>query len=397
MGRHKNKASLHFSWDWWSWAVTGLNILALVLSATLSWHYLKGGSMVGCDGGSPCDLVLNSRWSVLAGVFPVSGLAMSAYLALLVAGFFIGADIEVSVRRIAWGAMLIIAGAILGSAVWFTLIQKLFIGNFCVYCMTTHSVGMLLAALIIWRALKDGSERMFRPLPAIGLVFVGLLMAGILAFSQVSLTTSAATSEAGSQNKLPEVDYHNVPMIGSPDALYKVTMLFDYECSHCQKIHFMLEAAVRRYHGKLAFVLRPTPLNSHCNPYIPRDVDAFKNSCELAKIGLAVWHSNREAFSSFDNWMFSFESGDKWHPRSPEAARAKAVELVGRANFNAALSNPWLGKYLQDSVRIFGQTLQSGKGGIPKLIFNSRWVIPEPYDADDFISILQKSLEVPKP
>ena len=176
MYTHKNKAPYNISWPWWRWALIGLNILALVLSATLSWHYLKGGSMVGCGGGSPCDLVLNSRWSILAGIFPVSGLAMGVYLTLLAAGFFIGPETEAPVRRLAWGAMLIMSGSIVGSAVWFTVIQKLFIGNFCVYCMATHIIGLLLAGLIIWRAIKGITERMFRPLSTVGLIFIGLML-----------------------------------------------------------------------------------------------------------------------------------------------------------------------------------------------------------------------------
>ncbi len=54
--------------------MTGLNILALVLATLMSWHYLTGGSMSGCGVGSPCEQVLNSRWSTIAGVLPVSGL-----------------------------------------------------------------------------------------------------------------------------------------------------------------------------------------------------------------------------------------------------------------------------------------------------------------------------------
>jgi hypothetical protein len=46
---------------------------------------------------------------------------------------------------------------------------------------------------------------------------------------------------------------------------------------------------------------------------------------------------------------------------------------------------------------IYGQTIQSGKGGVPKLIFGSYWVIPQRGNAVDFVMILQKSLAVPKP
>ena len=102
--------------------------------------------MIGCGGGSPCDLVLSSRWSAVAGVVPVSGLAAGAYLAMLVASFFIGPATEAPVRRLAWGAMLVLVGAAAGSAVWFTFVQKWIIGAFCPYCMATHITGLLLAA-----------------------------------------------------------------------------------------------------------------------------------------------------------------------------------------------------------------------------------------------------------
>jgi hypothetical protein len=36
-------------------------------------------------------------------------------------------------------------------------------------------------------------------------------------------------------------------------------------------------------------------------------------------------------------------------------------------------------------------------GGIPKLVFGSHWVIPEPYNADELGVIIQKSLAMPRP
>ena len=157
-----------------------------------------------------------------------------------------------------------------------------------------------------------------------GRALIGLVLAGILATCQVGFTPSAVYRDGESQDNLPIIDYHSVPMVGSPDAPYVVTLLFDYQCPHCQKIHFMLDEVIRRYAGKLAFALCPAPLNTQCNPYIPRDVDAFKNSCELAKIGLAVWVAKREEFPAFENWMFTFESGDSWRPRSLDNYHGKS-------------------------------------------------------------------------
>ena len=384
-------------WPWWRLIMTGLSILALVLATVMSWHYLTGGSMAGCGGGSPCEQVLNSRWSTIAGILPVSGLAAGVYLAMLVASLFIGPSSETPIRNLAWSVMLILAGSIAGSAIWFTILQKWVIGDFCPYCMTTHFIGLLLAILVIWQAIKYFPGQNIRPMPAIGRFLIGLVLAGLLVISQVSFTSDTVFSDGESEENITVIDYHNVPVVGSPDAPYIVTLLFDYQCSHCQQIHFMLEEAIRRYAGKLAFALCPAPLNTQCNPYIPRDVDEFKNSCDLAKIGLAVWVAKREVFSDFENWMFTFESGDSWHPRSPETARAKAVDLVGQDKFDTAMTDPWIGRYLQATTRIYGQTLQNGMGGIPKLIFGSRWVIPQPDSSDDLVTILQNSLAVPRP
>ena len=416
---YKDKTRPRRSWPLWRWILTGLNIVALVLTALLNWQYLKGGSMVGCGGGSPCDLVLHSRWSTIAGVLPVSSLAGGVYLAMLVASSFVGPDTEPQTRRFAWRALLVLAGSVAGSAAWFIFLQKWVIGDFCFYCMTTHVIGLLLAALIIWRAIKEfnnDSNEVFLTntetvknappvtrlrtagfIPMVSPALLGLVFAGILAASQASFSSTAVYRNGGLQNSLPAIDYHTVPVIGSPDAPYIVNVLFDYECPHCQQLHLMLNEVVRRYGGKLAFALCPTPLNSHCNPYIPRDVDEFENSCELAKIGLAVWLAKHEAFSAFDNWMFTYESGDRWRPRNLESARMKAIELVGKEKFDIALIDPWIEQYVRTCIRIYGQTMQDGNGGVPKMILGSHWVVPEPRNTDDLVMILQKDLGVPKP
>jgi uncharacterized membrane protein len=390
----------------------GLSALGLALSAFLSWHYLAGGSVPGCGGGSPCDQVLNSRWSSIGGVLPVSGLAAGAYLAMLLACLFIGPATETSVLRLAWDTLLVLAGAAAGSAVWFIMVQKWAIGSFCPYCMATHITGLLLATLVIWQAPRQfddnvtapagdvssaASRRIIGVLPAMGFASVGLGLAGIMAICQATITPPSGYLAGDSPHQPPVIDTHNAPLIGSPDAGCIVNLLFDYKCPHCQQLHLMLDEVVRRYHGKLAFALCPTPLNTRCNPYIPRDVDEFQGSCELAKIALTVWVAKREAFPDFDRWMFSFESGDRWQPRSLDAARAKAVELAGQAKLDAARSDPWIEQYMQTSIRIYGITTQGGNTAVPKLVYGSRWVVPQPNAADDLVLMMRDSLTLPAP
>lgn len=382
----------------WRWVLISLNIIALVLSTTLSWHYIAGGKMVGCSGGSACDQVLNSRWSML-GPFPVSGLAVGAYLALLVSLFVVTAA-DHSIRRLAWGLMLFLTGSIIGSAIWFAILQKWIIKQFCVYCMSTHAVGTLLALMVIGRSLQErvAHVRLLSPLRSLILLLVGLLSAGGMAAYQLNDTPSESGHDDALETMLPAASkYEEVPMVGSPDAPHIVTMLFDYQCSHCQKLHFMLNEVVRKYDGKLAFNLCPTPLNSSCNPYIPEEKGGFIDSCELARLGLAVWLADHDAFHAFEIFMFTFDSGSSWHPRTLDAATAKAVELVGQKQLDAALADPWIEEYLQTCIQIFGKTLKNERGAVPKMIYENKWVVPEPFNADELVTILQKTLGIPKP
>ncbi|MDR2910104.1 MAG: vitamin K epoxide reductase family protein [Bacteroidales bacterium] len=400
-------------WSPWRVLLAGLIVTALTISAVLSWHYITGGAMVGCGSGSSCSNVLGSRWSALAGVFPVSGMALGVYSAMLVVVFFIGTDTENSVRRLAWSAILVLSGSVVGSAVWFTVIQKRFIGEFCPYCTTAHVTGIFISTLVIWRVfhefesisgkikskviVRNLQKRILGNLQIVTFVFSGLVLAVIMAVVQVNFMPLSVNQDGVLYENYTIIDYQDAPVIGSPDAPYTVILLFDYNCPHCQKIHFMLEDAVRHYEGKLAFLLCPIPLNRECNQYVLDDVEAFRNSCDLAKISLSVWFANKEAFAEFDNWMFSFESGNTWLPRNTEAARAKAIELFGYDVFYNTLASPQVEQYLQKSIRIYGQTIQGGRGGIPKMIYGSRWITPEPYNAEELVSMIQKNLFVPLP
>jgi uncharacterized membrane protein len=409
-------------WPLWRLTLMGLGAIAAVLSLILSWHVFSGNAMLGCNPGSSCNEVMQSHWSMVAGLLPVSSLAVSVYLALLAALFFIGPETEKPVRLLAWKVLMVLAGAILGSAIWFTVVQKWMIGAFCPYCMTAHTTGVVVTVLLLFRAFKEteanedlaaqakqtpfkkaeakASEqgvRLLKPKQVIGLYLVGLLFSGVLAVAQVTLNSTAQCKTGEAPESLPTVNVQDAPIIGPRDAAHTLFLLFDYNCAHCQKIHFMVQEMVERYKGQLAVVLCPTPLNTHCNAYVPKDVEAFSTSCELTRIGLAVWRANPSAFNDFEQFMFTFESGSRWVSRTPEAARGKAIELVGQPAFESAVKDPWIDGYIKSCVQLFGHTLQGGKGGIPKLVYGSRWVIPQPEQTDDLMTIVQTSFSLPKP
>ncbi len=354
----KKLTSFRQSWPWWRWVLTGLSALALALSSYLGWHYLVGGSVIGCGGGSPCDQVLNSRWSSVAGVLPVSGLAAGAYLAMLDCQSFYWSD-HGSTGSAAGLARD--AGSGRGGCGKCRVVHHRAEMDRWLFLPLLHGhahhrpaaggFGHLAGAQATRRRFNSAGPRMFpQQLQGAFLAICPRWVSPRLVWSLLASWRPArsdfvppAVYRGGeSKNYLPAIDPHDVPLLGSPDAPYVVTLLFDYNCPHCQQLHFMLDEAVRRYDGKLAFALCPTPLNTRCNPYIPRDVDEFKDSCELAKIGLAVWVAKREAFPAFDRWMFSFESGDRWQPRQPRR-RPGQSNRIGRPGEVRSPPGPTLG------------------------------------------------------
>jgi len=398
-------------WPLWRIGFTVLNVLGLSLSMMLSWHYFSGTDVAGCGGGSPCEEVLSSRWSSLWGILPVSGLAVGTYLAMFIASLWVGRTGDTSIRRLAWGTLLLLSGAVMGSAWWFIVLQKWILERFCFYCMTAHITGLLISLLILVRAFnsyddpadsagvsaKDSSRvRLLRPLQIIGWVLLGLMLPAGMAALQVWSSPAKEVHGNVSQTTLTDDGDRNVPLSGSPEATYVVTLLFDYQCSHCQKIHWMLPEVIRQYEGRLAFVLRPAPLEPQCNPYVAEQTDAFKNSCELARLAMAVWRTHRDTFAAFEHWLFTFETGSQWRPRSLDAARAKAEEWLGRDALQAALSDPWIDQYIQGGVTIFGQTAQQGAGMVPQMIFGSVWMVPEPSDALQLGRMIHENLGVPR-
>jgi len=129
----------------------------------------------------------------------------------------------------------------------------------------------------------------------------------------------------------------------------------------------MLNDAICRYAGKLAFALCPTPLNTECNLTSPRMWMLSKTHVNWPGLAWRYGFARREVFPVFEDWMFTFDSGNSWSPRSLETTRAKAVELVGQEKFDTAWSDPWIGQYIQTCIRIYSQTIQSGKVAYPNL------------------------------
>ena len=366
-----------------------LGAVALVLCIVMALHSIRGTAMIGCGAGSSCDRVLSGRWSSLLGIVPVAALATGVYLALLLCLYFLK-DRELS--PIIWKMLLLFGGAIVGSAIWFFILLKWVIGSFCKYCMTAHSLGIVISALLCYQAHKNCPHKL-NPL----MFAAGLLAAACLAGFQLLTTPKTAWDEGAAGYTLPVLKAGETPVMGKEDAPWQLSLMFDYQCSHCRSIHFAAKSLVEKY-PDLAFVLTPCPLSYACNPYVAvKSKDQFAGSCELARLALAVWLTDPDKFAEFDEWLFTADDPAKgWYPRTVEDATAKAAELVGgQQELLDAAHNAQISSIFSKSFDLFGRTTQEGKSGIPRLIYDSKWIIPEVDTPDGLLEILNNVLEIP--
>lgn len=347
--------------------------------------------MIGCGAGSSCEKVLSSRWANVLGFMPLSGLALGIYVAVLVCLLMLRQTKDVESVRLLWMVLTLLAGAITGSAVWFILLQKYVVQAFCPYCMSVHGTGLLVSGMIIYRSFRElkGTRRLL-PCAATGLV-----LAAALAVLQWTTTPKSIYDKGAAQEDLPVMDLSQTPVIGSPQARHVVQLLFDYQCTHCRKVHIMARELAAQQPQEWAFALCFTPLSPACNPYIPHNANAsFSGSCDLAKLALAVWKTNPGLFDAYDDWLFETDKGNlaMWRPRTVEQARQKALELIGEEALTAALQDGWIESRLMDFAHLFGRTTHAEKAGLPRLVYGNNWVIPEVLNVEALVEVMNINL-----
>lgn len=368
-------------------AAAALAAAALVLCIVMAVHSLRGGSLVGCSAGSSCDAVLGGKWSSLFGFLPVSAIAAGAYLAFLLALSAWTFSDDEGVREVSAKALLFLSGAITGAAVWFVGVQIFAEHAFCKYCMSTHTLGVLASCLTVSMLVR-------RTRSGWGWAAAGTGAAALLAAVQVITAPAAVYQDGRGGEPFPLLSAAEAPVVGDPDAEYVLNLLFDYQCSHCRKVHELLPEVISCFGGRVAFVLCPTPLSARCNPYVPREETRFEGSCDLARLALAVYRLEPSAFPSFDEWLFSPGEDGSWRPRSVAGAREQASSLAGKDRLEAMLSDIALSETLMRTTDLFGRTSTRGNGGIPRFVYGDRWVVPSADTAEDLAKILEDTFGI---
>ena len=363
-----------------------LTAIVLLLSVILCIHSISGRGLIGCSQGTNCNAVLGSKWSFLFGIIPVSALAAGVWIAFLIC-LTLHRNCDLELQNFLNRILLILAGAVTGSAAWFIWLQSHMIKAFCPYCMTAHILGIIISVLTVIWCIKQ------KPGHSILNICYGLFIAVSLAVVQFTTTPLTLAERGFTREPLPELSAQELPVTGNPDAPHVITLLFDWQCSHCRQLHLMLPDVVEEAGGQVAFINCPISLSRECNPLVPlSSTDRFTGSCKLLHIGLALWRTDPIAFSRYEEWYWG-DPTKGWNPPGVDEATVYAQNLIGADRLEAAMNDPWIDSYMQTVLEVFSRTSSGGRSAVPRLIYNGNWLIPEADDAAGLATLIQSLID----
>lgn len=355
-------------------------LIGLCIAGYLLYFALSGQAAPGCgEGQGGCGKVLSSRWSKVLGL-PVSIFATGSYLVVLAASIHAGPRNPQNHRDGAWRIIGFVGLAAGVSALWFIGLQLVHLGELCWYCMAAHGCSLVIAAISFVRARGR--------LPKFGVVPAAALIA-----LQLFITPPAPTID-NTTPRIANLDPHDFPTLGDPDAPHAMALLFDYNCGFCRQAHRMAADAVERYDGRLVCIMLPTALDPACNRHVKRANPHSATSCELARLALAVWIAAPDRFAEFDaeliNHADAFSGPDRTPGRYLNEARVIAERYVEAEPLDRALADPRIAELLNKNANLYDAAEIQGRRGVPRLVI-AEHVLFGPPDADGLIQLLERA------
>jgi len=345
-----------------------LAALAAGLSLYMTVTSLLGTQQLGCGEGTfNCESLLATRWSNWLSL-PVTTLGFAAYATL--AGLAAGQLFELPdrVRKLSRGMLLGGTAVVAAAAFWFIALQAVVLKEYCLYCTAIHACG--LAMLLVAVSATEASLREIAVSLGVGLAGGAILVAGqvtslnqppqkppyhVVAAPDLRLPEPIEIPPTGDSSGTVSVLNGQIvigrdsrPMLGDPTASRVTVKMFDYTCGYCRRLHGQLEELIAESPDEYAVVLIHVPLSPECNPHRKEDAGRHADACELTRLALAVWLTDREAFAEFNRWLCGGESA-----RTAAAARAEAERLIGTEPLADALAEPRIDSMIAENVELY--------------------------------------------
>ncbi|MBC8126252.1 MAG: thioredoxin domain-containing protein [Gloeobacteraceae cyanobacterium ES-bin-144] len=336
-------------------------------------------NLAGC-GGSSCDEVFASRWSLVFGL-PVAAFGMLIYVGLM---------ISILPRFHRFNPLL--TGSIFGAALWFVFAQFVLIGKICPWCMAAHGVGCcaFILCLLRFRNFKNIALWSIAAFLGIGLAQVYGPLPQSHRIENLSTTTAQVAVAPKNDMRMAvfndgrkTYEVSTLPLLGSADAKHVMVEYFDYQCAACQTMAGYIDALIAKHPADVSCLLLPMPLDGVCNAHVTAK-SQHPGSCEMARIALAVWREKPAAFPAFHRALITDASVD--------SAKKLAGGIIADERLTAVLSDPWIDSLLQSNIADW-QEFSTSTDKLPKLLIRDKRILQGlPPSEEEFLRIMKQEL-----
>ncbi len=179
-----------------------------------------------------------------------------------------------------------------------------------------------------------------------------------------------------------QLDVKQWPLNGSVEARHIFVEMLDYNCPNCRKTHKAITGAKQLLNGDVSVMILPIPLNTACNSAVTKTDPKFIESCDIAKLAVAVWRTDADKFGQFHEAMFASAQ-----PLTLAQATDLAKSLVDGAKLDAEIASRIPGRYIESMVQLYDR---SGKGGVPKLMFPGTSIVGEFTSSESLADVIRQ-------
>ncbi|MBK9516097.1 MAG: thioredoxin domain-containing protein [Anaeromyxobacter sp.] len=323
-------------------------VVALVLVRLHEQAHAGLSSFCAISETMNCDKVAMSPFSVVLRL-PVAVWGALGYgLAAALAGW------GLTPRRLhpGWpaGLLLLVAAAAVGASVALALISKLLIGAWCVLCMASWSIALLLL-VAAWAACPPAgplaavradlaalglAPRRASAVAVLGLAAIALLASLYPRYWERPRVPALLAAPAAAPAGAPAVP--TLPP-GSRDPAAGAIVYSDYECPYCAVSHADLKV-VLSHRPDIRVVKRHFPLDVACNPVVKRPM--HQDACAYARAAICAEAQGK--LGPMDDALF-----ENRHGKRPVETLA-AEQGLDLAAFRACLASPETERRLQGDI-----------------------------------------------
>jgi protein-disulfide isomerase/uncharacterized membrane protein len=348
----------------WDKRVAFAVILALLgswISLTLTRFHMSGGQQgpgvfrTVCEmTGGGCDHVLQSPWAKLPRNIPVA-LAGLVYFSALALWYLVVGRPNRGGR--AWYTPIFLLHLAGGLFSLFLIAVMLFqVHAVCGWCALVHVINLILLVLAwkLWPREPLGEDGPAWPPSRLGVAALLLMVLMAVYWNQWLLNSFLQAETASYRNDTDLMRYlyarnrqqalplrPDDPVLGSAAAPHTVVVFSDFLCPACRNFAAFYKSEIQPVYGdRLRLVYKDLPLDTDCNPKLPRKL--HPGACDASYAAEAARElGGSEAFWKMHDVLFEHQE---------DAKAGRWADLAQQAGLDGAAVAERVAKHASDRV-----------------------------------------------